>query len=102
MTTYRLFPATNGPASGLLGGAFAAGVAFEVTSGGTWFEGYWWWVCESGSDTRPQTFALWQAYGEGNAILVSAATVYLRHPHRRAVELHSPRSAHHAQHRRRR
>jgi hypothetical protein len=76
MSTYRLFPATNGPAAAVsYGGEFAAGVAFEVTSGGTWFEGYWWWVCESGAPTSPQTFALWQAYGEGNATLVSAATV---------------------------
>ena len=50
-------------------------IAFEVTSGGTWFEGYWWWVCNSGAPTSPQTFALWQVYGEGNATLISAATV---------------------------
>lgn len=76
MTTYRLFSTTSGPSAAVsYSGEFAAGVAFEVTSGNMWFEGYWWWVCESGAPTGPQTFALWQAYGEGNASLVSAATV---------------------------
>lgn len=76
MTAYRLYPTTNGPSVPVsYNGPFAAGIAFEVTSGGTWFEGYWWWVCESGQPTSPQTFALWQVYGEGNATLISAATV---------------------------
>lgn len=76
MTAYRLFPATNGPSTAVsYNGGFAAGAAFEVTSGGMWFEGYWWWVCDTGAPTSPQTFALWQAYGNGNASIVSAATV---------------------------
>ena len=32
---------------------------FEVTTGGCWFDGYWWWVCPSGQSTSPQKFALW-------------------------------------------
>jgi hypothetical protein len=76
MTTYRLYPTTNGPSTGVAySGPFASGIAFEVTSGGVWFEGYWWWVSASGQPTSPQTFALWQVYGEGNAKLISAATV---------------------------
>lgn len=76
MGTYRLFPSTNGPTSPVsYTGTFSAGVAFEVTSGGTWFEGYWWWVCESGQPTSAQTFALWQVYLGGTASLVAAATV---------------------------
>lgn len=76
MTEFRLFPATNGPSTAVsYAGPFAAGVAFEVTTGGMWFEGYWWWVCGSGQPAGPQTFALWQAYGNGRAKIISAATV---------------------------
>ena len=36
------------------------GTMFYVTQGGMWFEGYWWWVCASGSQpVTPQKFALW-------------------------------------------
>jgi hypothetical protein len=76
MTTHRLFPSTNGPSSAVsYGGPFDAGVGFEVTSGGIWFEGYWWWVCPSGAPTAAQTFALWQVYQGGSASIISAATV---------------------------
>ncbi len=76
MSTYRLYPSTNGPSTPVsYGGSFDAGIAFEVTSGGAWFEGYWWWVCPSGQPTAAQTFALWQVYGGGNGSLISAATV---------------------------
>jgi hypothetical protein len=76
MATYRLFPSTNGPSSPVsYGGTFEAGVGFEVTSGGTWFEGYWWWVCPTGQPTASQTFALWQVYDGGSGTIVSAATV---------------------------
>jgi hypothetical protein len=76
MTAYRLFPSTSGPSSPVsYSGAFDAAVAFEVTSGGMWFEGYWWWVCPSGQSTAPQTFALWQVYSVDSASNVSAATV---------------------------
>lgn len=76
MTTYRLFPSTSGPSSPVsYGGTFEAGVGFEVTSGGMWFQGYWWWVCPGGQPTTAQTFALWQVYQDGSASIVSAATV---------------------------
>jgi len=75
MTTYRLFPSTSGPSSPVsYSGAFAAGVGFEVTTGGMWFDGYWWWVCPTGQPTSPQTFALWQVHQEGSASIVSAGT----------------------------
>ena len=49
MTTYRLFPSASGPSSPVsYSGPFLAGVLFKVTTGGCWFEGYWWWVCPSG------------------------------------------------------
>jgi hypothetical protein len=74
---FRLFPSTNGPSSPVsYGGPFLAGVLFEVTSGGIWFDGYWWWVCPSGQSTTAQQFALWAVYdgGSGGA-LVPGSTV---------------------------
>jgi hypothetical protein len=74
--TYRLFPSTNGPSSAVsYSGPFTAGMAFTVTTGGTWFDGYWWWVCGSGQSTSPQKFALWQVYTNATGNLVSSATV---------------------------
>ena len=64
--TYRLFPSTNGPSSPVsYSGPFMAGILFEVTTGGTWFDGFWWWVCPSGQSTSPQKFALWAVYNDG-------------------------------------
>ena len=74
--TFRLFPSTNGPSSPIsYGGPFLAGVLFEVTTGGTWFDGFWWWVCPSGQSTAPQKFALWAVYNGGIGALVPGATV---------------------------
>ncbi len=76
MGTFRLFQATNGPTNAAAyTGDFLAGVLFEVTTGGTWLEGYWWWVCPSGQPTAPQTFALWAIYSSSVGALVPAATV---------------------------
>jgi hypothetical protein len=76
MTAYRLFPSTSGPASpASYSGPFLAGVAFEVTTGGTWFEGYWWWVCPSGQSAAPQRFALWQVYTNATGSLIASASV---------------------------
>lgn len=73
--TYRLFPATNGPSSPVsYNGPFLAGVLFEVTTGGIWFDGYWWWVCPSGQPASAQKFALWAIYNGGTGALVPAAT----------------------------
>jgi hypothetical protein len=75
MTTYRLFPSTNGPSSPVsYPGPFLAGVLFEVTSGGIWLEGYWWWVCPSGQSTSAQKFALWQVFNVGSGVLIASAT----------------------------
>ena len=76
MTAYRLFSTTDGPASPVsYGGSFLAGVLFQVTSGSLWFDGYWWWVCETGQPTAAQKFALWAVYTGGTGALVPAATV---------------------------
>ncbi len=74
--TFRLFPATAGPSSAVsYSGPFIAGVAFSVTSGGTWFDGYWWWVCPSGQSTSPQKFALWQVYTNATGNLIASGNV---------------------------
>lgn len=74
--TYRLFPTASGPATTVsYSGDFMPGVLFQVTAGGTWFEGYWWWVCPSGQSTSPQKFALWAIYNGGTGALVPSATV---------------------------
>jgi hypothetical protein len=76
MSTYRLFPSASGPSSPVsYSGPFIAGVVFEVNIGAIWLEGYWWWVCDSGQSTAPQTFALWQQASAEAGMLVSDATV---------------------------
>jgi hypothetical protein len=57
------------------GGPFLAGVQFEVTAGGTWFEGYWWWVCPSGQPTSAQKFALWNVTWPRPSALVPDSVV---------------------------
>jgi hypothetical protein len=74
--TYRLFPTTNGPASPVsYSGPFTTGVVWEVTSGGCWLDGYWWWVCPTGQSTSAQKFALWQVYDGQDGTLVPGSTV---------------------------
>lgn len=75
MTSYRLFPSTNGPTAPVsYSGPFLSGVVFEVTTGGMWLEGYWWWVCNSGQPTGAQKFALWQVSAVGTGVLIGNAT----------------------------
>lgn len=78
MSSYRLFPSTNGPASTAApgySGNFIAGVEFYVSQGNCWFEGYWWWVCASGNQpTGPTKCALWNAV-QNNGLLVANSVV---------------------------
>ena len=76
MTTYRLFPSTSGPsaASGY-SGPYQAGVIFQVTAGGLWLDGYWWWVCNSGQQTSAVTFALWEPVTAVSFVLVPNSAV---------------------------
>lgn len=79
MTAYRLFPSASGPATPVsyAGNPYIAGVMFEVTQGGMWFQGYWWWVCGSGQATAPVTCALWSVgvpNGGGTVVPNSGAT----------------------------
>lgn len=81
MTTHRLMDGVsgrpgNGPAAATsYSGDFQAGLAFEVTDSGIWFEGYWWWVCETGQTTTAQTFVLWELTGPEGGVLVPGTTV---------------------------
>jgi hypothetical protein len=75
VSRYRLFSATAGPSNPVSwGGSFLAGVVFQVTTGGVWFDGYWWWVCDAAQPTAAQKFALWALYANGNGALVPGAT----------------------------
>ena len=56
-------------------GPFLAGIQFEVTAGGMWFEGYWWWVCPSGQPSAAQKFALWNVTGQGAGTLIPGSVV---------------------------
>jgi Domain of unknown function (DUF4082) len=96
-TTHRLFPHTNGPRTpASYTGPFLAGVAFEATTGGTWLEGFWWWVCDRHQSTRAQKFALWQAYpvdGNLQGRLIKDATAEakkLRAGRWNYISLHEP------------
>ena len=57
MTTYRLMDGSsgrpgNGPSAATsYQGDYLAGTVFQVTAGDFWFEGFWWWVCNSGQQT---------------------------------------------------
>ncbi|HEY3955704.1 MAG TPA: hypothetical protein VGM53_20230 [Streptosporangiaceae bacterium] len=75
MTTYRLFPSTQGPSTPTTySGNFLAGVAFEVTAFGSWFEGFWWWVPTSG-DTGAQQFVLWELVTTAAGVQVPGGSV---------------------------
>lgn len=74
MTTYRLFPATNGPASSTsFTGPIVEGVVFNVTSAGYQLQGYWWWRADS-SQASSASFALWQMTAHGTGTLVSGSS----------------------------
>lgn len=64
MTSYRLFPAANGPPLAAASGGWLLGTLFSVTGGMRWFEGYWQWV-PTGGDLTPREFALWNRWGTG-------------------------------------
>lgn len=91
VTSYRLMDGASGrpgvgssgtqpPASTTgISGNYVAGTAFKVTTQ-CWLEGYWWYVCASGSQTvTAQKFALWSANRDGSnsqrGSVIAAATV---------------------------
>src|SRR3974390_2583458 len=75
MATYRLFPSTGGPSTAVAyTGDFTAGVVFQVSKGGCWFEGYLWGGASNGSNAA-QKFALWLLTGPSVGLLIPEATV---------------------------
>jgi len=59
-------------------GNYIAGLVFQVTQGGMWFQGYRWWVANSNQDTAAQKFALWNlaaANGSGAASNIPTGTI---------------------------
>jgi len=88
MATYRLFSSVEGPPSPVsYSGPFLAGVLFQVTSGGIWFDGYWWWVCDTGQSGAAQAFALWAIYANGTGHAYPGRHGQVRSADRGAVEL---------------
>jgi hypothetical protein len=78
VSTYRLWPSTNGPSGATsFSGPFGTGTSFEITGGQyLYLAGYYWWVCPAGGQsTAAQKFALWQTYGSQAGTLVSGGTV---------------------------
>lgn len=66
----------NGPAAAVsYSGNYLAGTAFQVTAANLWFEGFWWWVCDSGQQTDPQSFALWQLDNNESGLPIESGTV---------------------------
>ena len=75
MTTYRLFPSTNGPATAAAAsGGWLLGVIFSVTGGMRWLDGYFHWVPGNG-DTTARKFALWNRYSTSAQNLVPDSVV---------------------------
>lgn len=75
MSTFRLFPATNGPgAPSAASGGWLLGVIFSVTGGTRWLNGYFHWV-PTGGDTVARKFALWNRYSTTQQVLVPNSVV---------------------------
>jgi hypothetical protein len=64
MATFRLFGDLQGPKAAVPTGSagLVTSLLFEVTTGGTWLDGYWLWVCPEGQPTAPQTFTVYILY----------------------------------------
>ena len=90
MTTYRLMDGVAGrpgigssgtqpPAAGVGSGLgnYIAGVMFDVTQGGLWFQGYYWYCAASAQDTAPAggfKCALWQLSTSSTGVIVPGST----------------------------
>ena len=87
MTTYRLMDGASGrpgvgssgtqpPAAGsAFTGNYLAGTGFKVTQGGVWLNGYWWWCANTGQDTTPVDFALWEITSSSAGIFIPGSHV---------------------------
>lgn len=76
MATYRLFPATNGPATvAATSGGWLLGVQFSALTIMGWLNGYYLWTPGNG-DTTPVKHALWNYNPTAGApVLVPGSTV---------------------------
>jgi hypothetical protein len=75
VTTYRVFPSATGPGSSQsYTGPLVQGMHFEVTSGGLWLEGYYYWRADSGQGAAP-SWALWQGTGSAAGTVVAGGGV---------------------------
>lgn len=81
MTTYELFPATNGPAAvSAASGGWLLGFIFSPQGKMLWLTKYRHWVPNNG-DTATRKFALWNAWGTGsNQTVVAGSQVTLTGP----------------------
>lgn len=75
MTTYRLWPSTNGGSlTSYTSTPFIGAVQFAVYGGGNWFDGYWQWV-PAGGDTEPVKCALWSLTSTTTGAVVPGSVV---------------------------
>jgi len=76
MPDYRLYPATNGPASSTADvNIYTMGLSFQVTSLGCELLGYWWWIADANQDNTAHQFALWTPTGAGTGTLVAGSAL---------------------------
>jgi hypothetical protein len=79
VTTWNIFPATNGPAAAtVLAGNYVAGMMWKVSSPGLWLYGYRWWCCNTGQDTSSKKCALWNPKSStgGDGALIPGSTAF--------------------------
>lgn len=77
MTTWSIFPATNGPsAATAFTGSYVAGQMWKVSTSGLWLYGYRWWCCSTGQDTSSKKCALWNPKSStgGDGALIPGST----------------------------
>jgi hypothetical protein len=74
MTTYRLYPSTNGPSSSSGDpGSYTMGLSFMSTISGATLTGYYWWVADAAQNILSMNFGLWQVTGPGTGIFQSGS-----------------------------
>ena len=72
MTTWRIWPATSGPAVTSDATAYSLSTEFTVTSAGCTITGYWWW-CPATGQTTAKTFSLWSVTTGTTGTRITAA-----------------------------
>lgn len=76
MTTYRLWPATNGPGTGTTDtDHYVMGISFKVTSPGMTLTGWYIWVAAASQATTAENCALWVVNGAASGSYVASSSV---------------------------